>query len=89
MAALPLGILKHMEKDGVLVVLHQLRPRCMDGRYLPHRVPPCGAVGGEERCGPQGRHLPMGGGADDGSEHSAVRAAARRMEARSSTACGR
>ena len=53
MAALPLGILKHMEKDGVLVVLHQLRPRCMDGRYLPHRVPLCGAVGGEERCGPQ------------------------------------
>jgi len=31
----------------------------------------------------------VGGGADEGSEHSAMRAAARRMEASSSAACGR
>ena len=40
MNVLPLGILKHMEKDGALVVVHQLRPRCIEGHYLLHRVPP-------------------------------------------------
>ena len=89
MAALLLGILKHMEKDGALVVLHQLWPRCMEGAicrfvYL-HAEQSEGKKGADHR----GRHLPMDGGADDGSEHSATRAAARRMEASSSAARGR
>ena len=88
MAALLLGILKHMEKDGALVVLHQLRPRCMEGAicrfvYL-HAEQSEGKKGADHR----GWHLPMGGGADEGSEHSATRAAVR-MEASSSAARGR
>ena len=44
---------------------------------------------GKKDADHRGRNLPMDGGADDGSEHSATRAAARRMEARSCAARGR
>ena len=44
---------------------------------------------GKKGADHRGRHLPMDGGADDGSEHSATRAAVRRMEARSGVARGR
>jgi len=44
---------------------------------------------GKKGADHKGRPLPMGGGADERSEHSATRAAARRMEASSSAARGR
>ena len=89
MAALLLGILKHMEKDGALVVLHQLRPRCMEGAICRFVYLHAEQSEGKKGADHKGRPLPMGGGADERSEHSATRAAARRMEASSSAARGR
>ena len=91
MNALPLGILKHMEKDGALVVVHQLRPHCMERHHLLHRVSPREAVGGEEwrrpertalghgrRCGQRKRAL------NNERQHGAWRLAVARHKAVSS-----